>query len=228
VFIGHYALGLAAKRAAPNTSLGTLFAAPALADLLWPVFLLAGWEHVTIAPGPNPFLTLVFDTYPLSHSLLTLAAWGVLWAFVYRWRTGYTRGAVVVALLVVSHWVLDFVVHRSDLPLYPGGPKFGLGLWNSVAGTILVEGLMLVAGGAVYFTTTRARDAVGRYGLWALLVLIVGSYVGSQVSGPPPGVRALAIGAIVFGWLFVAWAAWADRHRDVVVRPGAARGAPTA
>jgi hypothetical protein len=228
VFVGHYALGLAAKRAAPGASLGTLFAAPALADLLWPVFLLAGWEHVTIAPNPNPFLTLVFDAYPLSHSLLTLAAWGVLGAFVYRWRTGYGRGAVVVALLVVSHWVLDVVVHRPDLPLYPGGPRFGLGLWNSVGGTLLVEGLMLIAGAATYFTTTRARDAAGRYGLGALLLLIVASYISTLFAGPPPSVRTLAIGAIVFGWLVVGGAAWADWHRDAVARFDAAPGASTA
>lgn len=222
MFLGHYALGLAAKRAAPGTSLGTLFAAPALADLLWPVFLLAGWEHVTIAPGPNPFLHLVFDAYPLSHSLLALAVWAVLGALVYRWRTGLARGAVVVALLVVSHWVLDLVVHQPDLPLYPGGPTFGLGLWHSVGGTLLVEGLLWVAGVAVYVTTTRARDAAGHYGLWALLFLILGSYLSALVAGPPPSVRTLAIGAIVFGSLFVAWAAWADRHREVVARPSAA------
>jgi hypothetical protein len=227
VFVGHYAVGLAAKRAAPGTSLGTLFAAVALADLLWPVFLLAGWEHVTIAPSPNPFLTLVFDAYPLSHSLLTLGVWGVLWALVYQWRTGYARGAVVVALLVVSHWVLDVVVHRPDLPLYPGGPQFGLGLWHSVGGTLVVEALLLVMGAAIYFTTTRARDAAGRYGVWALLLLLVGSYISTLFAGPPPSVRALEIGGIAFGWLFVGWAAWADRHREVGARLGAAGAALT-
>src|SRR5712691_1059880 len=108
MFIGHYALGFAAKRLAPRTSLGTLFAAPTLADLLWPVFLLLGWERVTIVPGTNPFLRPTFDSYPISHSLLTLVAWGVLFALLYRLRTGSARGAILVALLVVSHWVLDF------------------------------------------------------------------------------------------------------------------------
>ena len=78
MFIGHYALGLAAKRVAPRTSLGTLFAAPTLADLLWPVFLLLGWEHARVVPDPNPFLRLWLDDIPISHSLLTLIGWGVL------------------------------------------------------------------------------------------------------------------------------------------------------
>jgi len=218
VFIGHYALGFAAKRLAPRTSLGILFVAPTLADLLWPVFLLLGWERVTAVPGANPFLTLAFDSYPISHSLLTLVAWATLFAVLYQTRTGYARGAVVVALLVLSHWVLDFVTHLADMPLYPGGPTLGLGLWNSVAGTIVVEGLMFIAGVAIYSTTTRPRDAVGRYAVWGLVTLLAASYVGSLFSPPPPSLRALAIMAMVFGWLFVGWAGWGDRHREGVVR----------
>ena len=123
MFIGHYALGLAAKRLAPRTSLGTLFVAPTLADLLWPVFLLLGWERVSPSGVTNPFLTLTFDAYPISHSLLALIGWGALYALLYRARTGYGRGAIVVGLLVVSHWVLDFVTHVPDMPLYPGGTE---------------------------------------------------------------------------------------------------------
>ena len=216
MFIGHYALGLAAKRIAPRTSLGTLFLAPSLADLLWPVFLLLGWERVRVTGGANPFLTLTFDAYPLSHSLLTLIGWGVVLAVLYRWRSGDARAATVVALLVVSHWVLDFVTHVPDMPLYPGGPTVGLGLWNSVAGTVIIEGSMFVAGAWIYVTTTRARDAVGRYALWALLAFLLVSYVASLFTGPPPTLQAIELGGIVFGWLFVGWAAWADRHREAV------------
>jgi len=216
MFIGHYALALAAKRTAPSTSLGTLFLAVQLADMLWPVVLILGWERAHFVPGPNPFLTLWLDSIPLSHSLLTLIAWGVLFAAVYRMRTGYRKGAIVVALGVVSHWVLDFVTHRPDMPLYPGGPKLGLGLWNSVAGTIVVEGAMFVVGVWMYLRATRARDAVGRYGLAALLTVLVLSYVGSLLGGPPPSMRAVEIGGIIFGWLFVWWAAWGDKHRESV------------
>ncbi|HXL54181.1 MAG TPA: metal-dependent hydrolase [Gemmatimonadales bacterium] len=214
MFIGHYALALAAKRAAPRTSLGTLFVAVELADMLWPILLLLGWEHAHFEAGPNPFLVLWLDSIPISHSLLTLIAWGTLFAGLYHWHTGYARGALVVALAVVSHWVLDFVTHRPDMPLYPGGPKLGLGLWHSVAGTIVVEAAMFVFGVWMYLRATRARDAVGRYGLAALLTVLVLSYVGSLLGGAPPSMRAVEIGGIVFGWLFVWWAAWGDRHRE--------------
>src|SRR5213596_483249 len=115
MFIGHYAVALAVKRVAPRTSLGTLFAAASLADLLWPVFLLFGWEQAHVVPGPNPFLTLWLDSIPISHSLITLIGWGALFAYLYRVRTGDGRAALVVALLVVSHWLLDFVTHRPDM-----------------------------------------------------------------------------------------------------------------
>jgi len=219
VFIGHYALGFAAKRVAPRTSLGHLFIAPSLADLLWPFFVLLGWEQVHIIGGSNPFLVLWFDSYPLSHSLFMLLVWGAVYGFLYRARTGDKRAATVIALLVVSHWVLDFITHRPDMPLYPGAasPKVGLGLWNSVAGTVTVETVMLIAGVAIYTRTTRARDGMGRWGLWSLLLLLALGYYGSLFTPPPPSTNALAIGGIIFGWVFVLLAWWVDRHRETQV-----------
>src|SRR2546428_14008538 len=105
MFIGHYALALAAKRAAPRTSLGTLFAATSLADLLWPVFLLLGWEHAHIVPGPNPFLTLRLDSIPVSRSLITLIGWGALFADLYHLRTGEGRAALAVGRRAARHSV---------------------------------------------------------------------------------------------------------------------------
>ena len=216
MFIGHYALGLAAKRIVPRTSLGTLIAAPTLADLLWPAFLLLGWERVTIVGGSNPLLALRFDSYPITHSLLTIIGWGLLCAVLYRVQTGYANGALVVGLLVVSHWLLDYVVHIPDLPLYPGGPKVGLGLWTSPRATIVVEGIMFVAGIGIYLATTRARDRVGSYGLAGFLAVLALSYMAALLSPPPPSVRVLAIGGLVFGWLFVGTAAWVDGHREAL------------
>jgi len=215
VFIGHYALGFAAKRLVPRTSLGTLFAAPTFADLLWPVFLLLGWEEARVVPGPNPFLNLWLDSIPVSHSLVALIAWGLLFGYLYRKRTGYARGAVVVGLLVLSHWVLDFITHRPDMPLYPGSVTLGLGLWNSVAGTLIVEGAMFIAGLMIYAAVTRARDRIGRYGFWALVLVLSGSYVSSLFAPPPQNMTALAIFAIIFGWLFVAFGWWVDKHREL-------------
>jgi hypothetical protein len=216
MFIGHYALALGAKRVVPRTSLGTLFAATSLADLLWPLLLLTGWERVSVVGGSDPFLGLSFDLYPISHSLVTLIGWGLLFGLLYRARTGYARGAVAVGLVVVSHWVLDLIVHVPDLPIYPGSAKVGFGLWRSPAATVIVEGLMFVVGSWMYLRGTRARDRVGRYGLWVLLVVLILSYVASLFAGSPPTVTAIAIGGTAFGWLFVAWAAWADRHREPI------------
>ena len=214
MFIGHYALGLAAKRVAPRTSLGTLVIAPTLADLLWPVFLLLGWEHAHVVPGPNPFLTLWLDDYPYSHSLFALIVWGALFGYLYKTRTGDRRAALVIGSLVVSHWVLDFVTHRPDIQLYAGGAKLGLGLWNSVAGTVIVETAMLIAGVVIYTRIMRARDGIGRWGFWALVVVLAGSYYSTLFMPTHTNMRALATFGIIFGWLFVLLAWWVDRHRD--------------
>jgi len=214
MFIGHYALGFAAKRATPRTSLGTLFVAPTFADLLWPIFLLLGVEHAHMVPGANPFLTLWLDDYPYSHSLFALIVWGVLLGYLYKAKTGDKRAALVIGLLVVSHWVLDFVTHRPDIQLYPGGAKLGLGLWNSPAATVIVESVMLIAGVAIYLRATRARDSIGRWGLWGLVVLLAGSYLSTLFMPAPTDMRALAIGGIIFEGLFVLIAWWVDRHRD--------------
>jgi hypothetical protein len=134
-FIGHFALGFAAKRAAPRISLGVLFAAAQFADLLWPVLVAVGVEKVRIDPGNTAFTPLDFVSYPFSHSLLMIVIWGALCGLLYNNR--------ILFGLVISHWILDFLTHRPDMPLYPGGgPKFGLGLWNSVPATLAVEVLM--------------------------------------------------------------------------------------
>jgi membrane-bound metal-dependent hydrolase YbcI (DUF457 family) len=217
VFIGHYALGFAAKRLAPRTSLGTLFVAPTLADLLWPIFLLLGVEHAHVVPGPNPFLTLWLDDYPYSHSLFALIVWGALFGYVYKAKTGDKRAALVIALLVASHWVLDVVTHRPDIQLYPGGAKLGLGLWNSPAATVIVESILLIAGVAVYLRATRARDGVGRWGIWGLAVVLAGSYYSTLFTPSPTDMRALAIGGLFFEAVFVLVAWWVDRHRDATL-----------
>jgi hypothetical protein len=124
-------------------------------------------------------------------------------------------GAIAIALLVVSHWVLDAVVHRPDLPLTPGGElRIGLGLWNSLAGTLVVELAMFAVGIWLYSTCTRARDRVGTAGFVALLGTILLIYVGSIFGPPPPS--AVAVAWTDMGqWLVIVWAAWVDRHRTL-------------
>jgi hypothetical protein len=213
MFLGHFAVAFAAKRAEPSVSLGTYFAAAQLPDVLWPYFLLAGVEHVTIDPGHTAFTPLRFDAYPISHSLLTVIGWGALMGGLHWWRKRRLRAAVTIALLVVSHWVLDFATHRPDMPLTPWSPvKLGLGLWNSVVGTLVVETAMFVTGVGLYLSATRARDAVGRYGLAALVALLVVIYLGAAFGPPPPSAHAVALSATPM-LLLAFWAAWADRHR---------------
>lgn len=215
MFIGHFGLAFAAKRAAPRTSLGTTFVAAQLADLFWPIFLLVGAEEVRIKrASPNPFLTLDFVSYPWSHSLATELAAGAAFGALYFALTRYRAGAIVVGLLVPSHWLLDLVVHVPDLPLYPGGAgRFGFGLWHNPVATVVVELLVYLTGVVVYTRTTQAMDRIGRHGLWSLVIFLLALYAAS-FGPPPPSIKALAWTALI-GWPLTAWPWWVDRHRSV-------------
>lgn len=216
MFIGHSAVGFASKRSAPRTNVGLLLGAAWLLDLIWPIFLLLGIEHMEIGPrGDSPFLTLVFTDYPWSHSLLMTIVWSVLAGFVYWMWTRYATGALLIGMLVTSHWVLDFITHRPDLPLWPGGPKVGLGLWNSVAGTIVVESIMFAIGVAIYVRATRTRDRIGSIGFWSLIVFLIVAYVANIMGPPPPDTKSLAVFALS-GFLLPLWGWWVDRHRTPV------------
>ena len=214
MFIGHFALGFAAKRATPRVSLAVLCAAAQTADLLWPIFVGIGIEQVRIDSGNTAMTPLDFISYPYSHSLLMLVIWGLVVAGLFR-ASG--RTFVVIAALVVSHWVLDWITHRPDMPLYPGGPKFGLGLWNSVGATVAVELAMFAAGLWVYMGATRPRDGKGRWGFWTLAAFLVFVYIANIMGPPPPTVTALWIAAIAGGVVLVIWIWWVDRHRDAIL-----------
>jgi hypothetical protein len=214
MFVGHYAIGLASKQLAPRTSLGALIAAPILLDLLWPIFLLIGWEQVSIAPHPNPFLRLQFDSYPISHGLVAVIGWATLFASIYFGVARYLIGAITIWLGVVSHWLLDYVVHRPDLPLYAGGTRLlGLGLWNRPRLTIAIELAMFAAGGFVYWRATKAKNAMGNLAFWFFVLALAALYAAVAFAPPPSSVKKLAIGTM-FSWLFVAWAWWIDRNRQ--------------
>ncbi len=213
MFIGHFAVGFAAKKFAPRTNLATLLAAALFLDILWPVFVLAGWEQVRIAPGNTRFTPLAFVSYPWSHSLLMAVVWATAFALVFYGITRYRRGTVVIWIGVVSHWVLDWVSHRPDMPLYPGGPKLGLGLWNSIPGTMIVEVAMLAAGVYLYVHATRASDPSGQYLLAGFVGLLLILYVADRFSPPPPSVAAIAWTGIAAAVIFLPWSWWIDRHR---------------
>jgi len=214
MYIGHFGLALAAKRAAPEVSLGTLFTATQLVDLIWPVFLIAGIEQVSIEPGITVVTPLNFTYYPFSHSLLAFTVWATLLAGAFMLIRRDQRGALVLWLLVVSHWALDFITHIPDLPLYPGSDThLGLGLWNSLAGTLVLEGLIFIMGVAIYLKITRAKDRIGSIGLWALVLFLAVTYI-MNIFGTPPPDDPVVIGAVTLSMLLLlAWGWWVDRHR---------------
>jgi hypothetical protein len=215
MFLGHFAVGFAAKRAAPKASLGMLILGAMFLDVLWPFFLLLGIEQVRVDPGNTAVTPLDFVSYPWSHSLAMALVWAALLGWIYRARTGYAVGALWLGICVVSHWVLDWISHRPDMPLYPGGgPKLGLGLWNSALATTCAESLLFAAGIGIYVMTTKARDRIGTIALYALAIFLAALYALSRSSPPPPSVTAIAVTDIALFLIFL-WAAWIDRHRAV-------------
>jgi len=216
VFLGHYAVALGAKRAAPSVSLGTLFAAAAFLDLVWPILVLAGVERVAVAPGATAFTPLDFQHYPISHSLLMAVVWGLAFGGVYLMRQRTPLAATVLSLVVVSHWLLDALVHRPDLPLTPGGRTLvGLGLWNSIPATLAIELAMYAASLAIYLRMTRAQDRIGRWGFAAFALFLPAVYASVAFGPPPPDASAIAW-SDMGQWLVILWAAWVDRHRRVI------------
>ncbi len=189
-------------------------AAAMFVDLLWPILLLLGIEHVRIQRGATRFSPLDFYDYPWTHSLVMGIAWGILFAIVYWAVTRYGRGALVVGLCVVSHWLLDVIVHRPDLPLFPGGgPKVGLGLWNSPIATIGIESAIFAISILIYRDTVKPRDRIGSVAFWAFVLFLAAVYIASASGAPPPSVRALAYVGLA-GWILPFWAGWFDRHRE--------------
>lgn len=215
MFIGHFALGFATKRAVPRVSLGALFLACQLADLVWPNLVLLGIESFAIVPGYTATTPLRFDSYPFSHSLLGLTVWGAAFGAAYAaiYRTG-TRVALWLLALVVSHWLLDFVTHAPDMPLtFAATEKVGLGLWNYPNVELALELLLYAVGVSVYVLTTRARDRIGSIALWALVAALAVIHLANVLGPPPPSVAVVAWSAQAM-WLLVLWAYWVDRHRS--------------
>jgi hypothetical protein len=213
MFIGHLGIAFAAKRVAPQISLGALFAATMWLDLIWPFFLLVGWEQVEIVPGDTVMTPLRFVSYPLSHSLLMVLGWAVLGTILCYTISRDRIGSAVIGMVVVSHWLLDVVVHRPDLPLYPAGPEVGLGLWNFPAGAISIELLLVAVGVYLYVQTTQAMNKIGRWSLIGLLAFVGAVFAANLLGPPPPDPMAIALVGLLT-WLLPLWAWWIDRNRQ--------------
>jgi membrane-bound metal-dependent hydrolase YbcI (DUF457 family) len=206
VFIGHAALALAARPLAPRANLGIALAATYWLDLIWPALVLAGIERVEVDPGNTAFTPLDFAHYPWTHSLAAAIAWSVVFGLA-CWKLG-RRAALAMGLLVFSHWALDALSHRPDLPLWPGSPTMvGLGLWNSVPGTLLVESALFAAGVAIYLR----HSAKAGLAFWLLIAFLVVAYLGAAFGPPPPSASAVAASALAL-WLLPVWGWWIERR----------------
>ena len=216
MFLGHYAVGLAAKKIDRRPSLGTMLMAAQFIDLLWPIFLILGIEKVEIDPGNTVFTPLNFIHYPYSHSLLATFCWAALFGTVYYFITKNKEGATLLSLLVISHWLLDYFTHRPDLPLvFSEGWKVGLGLWNNKPLTLIIESAMFITGLVIYLRSTRAINKKGNIVFWSFIILIAGIYLGSSFGPPPTSVSAIKYSALG-QWLFIALAYLADKKRTAV------------
>jgi hypothetical protein len=218
VFLGHYGIALALKRVEPKVSLGTLFLAVQLADLLWGAFLLLGWERARIVPGYTPATPLEFLYYPISHSLVAAILWGLAAAALYySWPTRDTarhwQAAALVGVAAFSHYPLDLLVHVPDLPLAgQDSPKLGLGLWNHPMAAMVAELLVFGGGLVIYVAYKSHRYPVRTRRLALVALLLVGTYFASQYGPLPPNMTTVAVSDIVFVLVMAALAAWADQR----------------
>lgn len=216
MFIGHFGVGFAAKTVAKRPSLGTLFLAAQFLDLLWPILLILKIEKVELATGGSTLHTLDFIHYPFTHSLFAVVIWGCVFGLIYFLIKKNLKNAVWCGLLVISHWFLDLIVHRPDLPLFPGSnsPLFGLDLWNSVLGSVIVETTIFLVGIYFYLKTTRPKNKIGSISLWTLIFFLLLFYL-LNVFGPAPD-SVDSVGYVGLSqFLLIGWAYWIDNNRFV-------------
>jgi hypothetical protein len=214
MLIGHFGVGLAARRLAPRAPMALLLAAPLFLDLLWPVFFFLGLERFEVRQDVRGFLSLDLQHVPYTHGLVTSLAWSAAFAAAYwLWRKD-ARGALVLAALVFSHWALDFIAHTPDLPLVPGSEALvGLGLWRSTLGTIVVEGTLFAGCVFLYARDTVAKDRSGALALWLLVAVLLGLYADNLFGAPAKSASALAAFALT-AWAVPLWGLWLDKKRD--------------
>lgn len=214
MFIGHFGAGFAGKKYEKSASLGTYFMAAQWIDLIWPMLLLLGIEKAEIKPGVTTVTPLDFTHYPFTHSLFGVIVWGVVFGMIYFVIKKKSRTAIILGLLVLSHWFLDLLVHIPDLPIFPGySLKVGFGLWNSLPATIILEGIIFAFGAYLYYKTTKAKNKVGAYSLIGLIIFLLVMYISNLVGPPPPSIEMIGIVGNA-QWLIVLWGYWIDRNRE--------------
>lgn len=208
MFIGHFAIGLLAKKNNALPSLAMMFIAVQLLDLIWPVLVLFGIESLSIDPGNTKLTHLSFDFYPYSHSLLAAFFWSVLLGTCYFLFTKNRKGSLILGGLVMSHWILDFITHRPDLPLSPfTETKVGLGLWNYPILEIFLELLVFGVGAFLYFKTPNFKRKIA---FWILIIFLLVVHLMNLYGPPPPNIMAVAWSANLM-WIIIIWAWWIER-----------------
>lgn len=215
MFLGHIGVGIGAKFLVPRVSMGTTLLASLLLDLLWPVFLLLGLERVEILPGITKVSPLYFTEYPVSHSLLAAIGWAAVFGFFHFLVRRSSREAWICGALVLSHWLLDLIVHQPDLPLLPGfGRRVGLGIWNNLTATLAIEISIFVVGLLFYCYITKPADKTGSIGFVSVAILLLVLYFLSIFGPVPPGPGIVAWTGLA-SWLLVVWGYWIERHRTL-------------
>jgi membrane-bound metal-dependent hydrolase YbcI (DUF457 family) len=215
MFVGHYGPSFAAKAWNKTLPLWVLFLAVQLVDVLWAIFVLLGVEKVRIVPGITKTNALDLYYMPYTHSLVAAVVWSAVAgaAYLLRRRSRGLQGAGLVGAAVFSHWVLDWLVHRPDLPLYDDALKLGLGLWNFPAPAFLLEAALLFGGMGLYLRGTKPLARGGRFGMPVFGIVML-AIQGSVFFGPPPpSGQAAALMALFSYALFAAAAHWLERKR---------------
>ena len=216
MFIGHIGLGLAAKRVAPRVSLGVLLLSCETLDILCGTFVLLGIEKMRPHPGDMAMSSLEFVSFPWSHGLVMALVWSVVGYFVASFLLRNRRTSLVISALIFSHWILDWISHRPDLPILGDAfMKLGLGLWNSVIGTLIVEVGLLALGVILYTRTTTRSDRRGLFALWSLVFFFTALFFLNHFGPQPPvdmSLRKLVLPIFAYV-LLLPWGIWIDRHR---------------
>ena len=205
MFVGHYGASFVAKKVEPSVPLWVLFLAAQLLDILWAPFVLLGIEKVRIVPGITASNPLDLYYMPYTHGLVPALLWSCAGGVVYQVvaRPSRRHVSVVVGLAVFSHWVLDFIVHRPDLPLYDNSAKVGLGLWNAPALAFGLEAALLL-GGMWLYLHGRLNRALGTLG-FGVLMLGIQAYL---FFGPPPSSDRTAAGTALIAYAVFAIVIW--------------------
>ena len=208
MFIGHFAVGLLSRRDEKLPSLAMMFLAVQLLDLIWPILVLLGVETLSIDPGNTKLTHLSFDYYPYSHSLLAAFIWSLIIGALYFLFNKNRRGSLILGGLVMSHWILDFITHKPDLPLTPfSETKVGLGLWNYPTIEIVLEILIFGLGAWLYFKSSNFKK---RTSFWILIAFLLVVHLMNLFGPPPPNIMAVAWSANLM-WLIILWAWWVER-----------------